>query len=238
MFEELILNRVDGGMQVNSFREYQANPTIELRNQLVEANIGLVKKYANQVSNSFNNVEFDDLVQEGVIALIQCVEKFNPDQKYTFATYAVPHIRGRLYHYVRDKGYTIRPPRKHNDLVNKSRKLQCHKPEDIAAKLGVSVEEWLEAKQSHKPPQQLDQPVGEGDTQLMDMIVDYRNDMYSKVFVSNLLDQLPSHYGQAIYLTYYDELTQKEIGEVMGCSYVTVKRYQKRGMAELVKLVA
>lgn len=239
MFEELILNRVGGGMQVNSFREYRANPTIKLRNQLVEANIGLVKKYANQVSNSFNNVEFDDLVQEGIIALIQCVERFVPDQEYTFATYAVPHIRGRLYHYVRDKGYTIRPPRKYNDLVNKSRKLNYYEPEDIATELGVSVDEWLEAKQSHKPPQQLDRAISDdSNTLLMDIIVDYRNDMYSKVFVSTLLDQLPSHYGRAIYLTYYDELTQKEIGEVMGCSYVTVKRYQKRGMAELVKLVA
>lgn len=232
-----MLSRAGGGMPVNSFKEYNANPTIELRNQLVEANMGLVKKYANQVCNSFNNVEFDDLVQEGVIALIKCINNFDPYKECTFATYAVPHIRGRLYHYVRDKSYTIRPPRKYSDLVNKSRKLNCHKPEDIAAELGVSVEEWLEAKQSHKPPQQLDQPVGEGDTQLMDTISDY-DDLYSKLYLSNLLDQLPTTHRTAIRLTYYDEMTQKEIGEVMGCSHVTVKRYQKKGMIELAKLVA
>lgn len=226
-----------GGMQVSSFNEYQAKPTIELRNQLVEANMGLVKKYANQVCNRFNNIEFIDLVQEGTIALIKCVSKFNPNAGYTFSTYATPHIKGQLYHYVRDNGYTIRPPRKYNDLINKSRKLNCHKPEDIAAELGVSVEEWVEAKQSHKPPQQLDQPVGEGDTQLMDTISDY-DDLYSKLYLSNLLDQLPTTHRTAIRLTYYDEMTQKEIGEVMGCSHVTVKRYQKKGMEELVKLVA
>ena len=237
MFEGRMLSLLGGGMQVNNkFIEYQANPSIELRNQLVEANMGLVKKYANQVSNSFK-VEFDDLVQEGIIALVRCVERFDPYKEYKFSTYAVPHIRGRLYHYVRDKGYTIRPPRKYNDLINKSRKLNCYKSEDIAAELGVSVEEWLEAKQSHKPPQQLDQPVGDGDTQLMDTISDF-SDLYSKVYVSNLLDQLPKNHRIAIKLTYYDELTQKEIGEVMGCSYVTVKRYQKKGMEELVKLVA
>ncbi len=230
-------SQVGGGMQVSSFNEYQAKPTIELRNQLVEANMGLVKKYANQVCNRFNNIEFIDLVQEGTIALIKCVSKFNPNAGYTFSTYATPHIKGQLYHYVRDNGYTIRPPRKYNDLINKSRKLNCHKPEDIAAELGVSVEEWVEAKQSHKPPQQLDQPVGEGDTQLMDTISDY-DDLYSKLYLSNLLDQLPTTHRTAIRLTYYDEMTQKEIGEVMGCSHVTVKRYQKKGMEELVKLVA
>jgi len=230
---------VGGGMQLNRFKEYRDNPTIELRNQLVEQNMGLVKKYANQVCNSFNNVEFDDLVQEGALALVQCVDKFDLSKGCTFSTYAIPHIKGQMYHYIRDKGFTIRPPRSHNDLVNKSRKLRCHQPEEIATELKVSVEEWLEAKQSHKPLQNLDRPISDdSNTRLMDTIIDNSDDMYSRVFVSNLLDQLPSHYGEAIYLTYYDELTQKEIGEVMSCSHVTVKRYQKKGMVELAKLVA
>jgi RNA polymerase sigma-B factor len=227
-------------MQLNNkFKEYRDNPSIKLRNELVEQNMGLVKKYANQVCNSFNNVEFDDLVQEGALALVRCVDKFDLTKGCTFSTYAAPHIKGQMYHYIRDKGFSIRPPRSHNDLINKSRKLRCYKPEEIAVELKVSVEEWLEAKQSHKPPQNLDHTISDdSNTRLMDTIVDDSDDMYSRVFVSNLLDQLPSHYGDVIYLTYYDELTQKEIGEVMGFSPMTVKRYQKKGMAELSKLVA
>ena len=76
------------------FTEYKKNPTIELRNEIVEEHLYmvdiLIRKYLNK------GVEYDDLYQVGALALVQAVERFDPERGFEFSSFATPTILGEL----------------------------------------------------------------------------------------------------------------------------------------------
>ncbi|TAH24969.1 MAG: sigma-70 family RNA polymerase sigma factor, partial [Oscillatoriales cyanobacterium] len=135
-------------------REYQHSGSNEVRNQLVQLNIGLVRKevyhWINQCGESY-----DDLQQVGCIGLIRAIERFDISKGHAFSSFAIPYIRGEIQHYLRDKSPSVRVPRHWLALERKSvaaiKDLQVQfnrKPTDaeVAAVLEVSVAEWQEIK--------------------------------------------------------------------------------------------
>ena len=82
------------------FTEYKKNPTIELRNEIVEEHLYmvdiLIRKYLNK------GVEYDDLYQVGALALVQAVERFDPERGFEFSSFATPTILGEIKKYFRD----------------------------------------------------------------------------------------------------------------------------------------
>lgn len=69
----------------------------------IAANLGLVRKVAYHYAVRSKGVaEYDDLLHEGVIGLAQALERYNPDVA-KLSSYAVPHIRGAILHYLRDR---------------------------------------------------------------------------------------------------------------------------------------
>lgn len=80
------------------------------RDEIIEKNLPLVA-YTLRRYFAPNACEWDDLFQEGCIGLMQAVDRFNPDLGYTFSTYACTRIRGQALNYLRNKTYSIRPPR-------------------------------------------------------------------------------------------------------------------------------
>lgn len=71
----------------------------EQRNQMVLDNMGLVFSVANKLRNS--KAEHEDLIQEGVIALTKCCEKFDPNKGFCFSSYAMLAIRREMIRYIR-----------------------------------------------------------------------------------------------------------------------------------------
>ena len=84
-------------------REYQQSASLELRNQIVQLNIGLVRKEAHQWLNHCTE-NYEDLVQVGCIGLIRAIERFEMSKGHAFSSFATPYIRGEIQHYLRDKG--------------------------------------------------------------------------------------------------------------------------------------
>ena len=86
---------------LDQFIEYKKNPTIELRNKIVEDHLYmvdiLIRKYLNK------GVEYDDLYQVGALALVQAVERFDPSKGFEFSSFATPTILGEIKKYFRDK---------------------------------------------------------------------------------------------------------------------------------------
>lgn len=93
------------------WQKYRENFDIKLRNKLVEMNMSLARKLAHSSHSRNQNVPYEDIEQMAFIALIYCVENFNPDKGYRFSTYAVPVIKGRLMNFIRDKTSIIKVPR-------------------------------------------------------------------------------------------------------------------------------
>jgi len=91
--------------------EYCNTKSVNLRNQIVQQNMGLVFNIAHKMK-SCCTTPFEDLVQIGVTGLIKAVERFDPAKKRKLSSLAVPFINGAILQFVRDKGRLIKVPRK------------------------------------------------------------------------------------------------------------------------------
>ena len=97
------------GNTLELLRQYQVNPSYEVRNHLVNLNIGLVRREAYHWLQQSNET-FEDLMQVGSLGLIRAIERFDLSKGYAFSSFAIPYIRGEIQHYLRDKSTSMRIP--------------------------------------------------------------------------------------------------------------------------------
>lgn len=124
---------------------------IRLRNKIVEENLGLAKKVANQYSRRCKE-SFEDLLNIGTIGLIKAVEYFDPAKEVKFSNLAIPKIRGEILHWLRDKGHLIQVPRKFQEShqqINRVAIKTGKSYEETAIALGYSQEEAIEARSAY-----------------------------------------------------------------------------------------
>src|SRR5215470_7273807 len=130
------------------WRDYRAHPTIELRNQLVEHYLPLVKYNAERIwSRLPEGVDLDDLISAGVFGLMDAIEAFDLERGVKFETYCVPRIRGAMLDELRTMDWVPRLVRSKATRLEEARKaLEAEhgrppRPEEMAQRLGVSLEE-------------------------------------------------------------------------------------------------
>lgn len=171
---------------IEAIRKYQGNQNIETRNQIVEKNLSLVRKYAKRYANIINQKEFseDDLVDYGVLGLIKAIDRFDPDRGFQFSTYATFWIRQSITRALADYGNAIRIPVHMTERINKVRRLESQYLRDygkiddkkICEEMELTQDQLDEVRRIRKTfltMPTLDMPLGEdGDTSLGDMIVD------------------------------------------------------------------
>ncbi len=100
---------------------YQQNKDIALRNEIVMNNMGLVRSVAMSMRNMYIKYgEVDDVVNEGVIALMDAIESYSPDKGAKFETYATIKIRGAVIDYIRRQDWIPRNVRKFARALDKA----------------------------------------------------------------------------------------------------------------------
>lgn len=222
------------------FIKYRDNPSIDLRNKLVEQNYYIAETLSKKFVN--RGVDYDDLLQVASFALIKAVERFNVDAGNKFTTFATPTIIGEIKKYFRDKAYTIRVPRRYyeaypsvkravEELSNTLGKTPTAK--EIAKKAGYTEEEVLEILESSRSYNTLsiNEELDDDGFTRNDVLgndekgyIDVENkDLYLKA-----LDNLSSMERQLVIYRYEKNLSQKEVALKLGVSQMYVSRLERK----------
>jgi RNA polymerase sigma-B factor len=195
----------------------------------------------------------EDLEQVAYAALVRAARDFDPEQADEFLAYAVPTVRGEVKKYFRDHGWTVRPPRRVQELQaavasarSRLEQESGREPElaEIAADIGedlAAVEEAMAAEGCFTPTS-LDRPVGEeASASLGDLLPDEDAGFEAadaRILLEPALRNLGERDRTIVRLRFYEGLTQKEIGERIGVTQMQVSRLISRILRELREDIA
>ena len=217
-----------------------------LLDRVVVINRGVAEAVAGRYRN--RGVSQDDLNQVAYEGLTKAVKRFDPELRNDLLTYAVPTIRGELQRYFRDQGWTVRPPRRAQELqwqVNQVVEALEHDlgreptPAEVSAELGISVEEYRETMAAFGcfQPASLDQPASaDSTTSVGELIADQDGDgeaAEARVTLAPVVRRLPERDRRILYLRFFEDLTQEEIGNDLGVTQMQVSRLLSRILGNL-----
>ncbi|MBS6401393.1 MAG: SigB/SigF/SigG family RNA polymerase sigma factor [Atopobiaceae bacterium] len=230
------------------FRRYKEEGDEEAREQLIVSHVNLVRYIAAKFKN--RGEPLDDLIQVGTIGLIKAIDRFDPSRGLEFTTYATPTIMGEIKRHFRDKGWTIRVPRRLQELSAKvntvtdelTAELQRSPSiDEIAARLGTTPDEVLEAMESSSAYSSV--PLeGQGGTEeddapaVIDRYASVDNDLEAsddRMILEDVISEFPEADQQAIRMRYLDGMTQVEIAKKLGISQVQVSRMLRRALRRI-----
>lgn len=230
------------------FEEYGRTEDRRIRNEIAERHLHLadfyVKKYRNR------GVPDDDLRQVALLAMIRGIDRFDPARGFEFSTFASRTMEGELKRYFRDRTWSVRPPRRiqelHLDVRTAQQELEQQlgripTPKDIATRLEVTVDEVIEAMEASAAHTQvsLDKPMNDDDqasasTELALACSEAGfESVDSEIVVRNLLARLPARERAVIQMRFFDNMTQPEIAERMGVSQSYLSRIIRKTLAGL-----
>ncbi|CAM2068559.1 FliA/WhiG family RNA polymerase sigma factor [Sulfidibacter corallicola] len=225
------------------------------RQHVIEDYIPLVKYLAHRISMKLpNHVEIDDLVNSGIIGLIDAIEKFDPGRGIKFKTYAEFRIRGAIFDGLRSLDWVPRSVRKQKKMVEQSyaqleQQLGRHATdEELCRDLGVGLEEFYKILDNLKGVSlgkfvelnNNDSQGGEGESAIAFIPDRSTDDPYHKFqkhelteILSEAIRRLPDKERYVVSLYYFDELTMKEIGTVLNITESRVSQLHTKSMIRL-----
>jgi RNA polymerase sigma-B factor len=232
------------GSLADDLRAFAKTRDPSLRDAIVVSQMPLVRALARRFANRGEAQE--DLVQAGSIGLVNAVERFDPGLGYAFHAYATSTIVGEMKRYFRDKAWTVRAPRRVQELYLRLGPLideMCqrlgHVPTvaDIASETGAPESDVLEALEArhlyraisidapHASGTALVQQLGGDDAAL--------EQADQRIELARMLALLPERDRLIVRLRFIDDLTQSEIAARVGLSQMHVSRLLVKSLAEM-----
>jgi RNA polymerase sigma factor for flagellar operon FliA len=227
----------------------------DAREQLILNYSPLVKYVAGRVSaNLPQTVDHADLISYGIFGLIDAIEKFQPERGIKFETYAIARIKGAIIDELRAMDWVPRSVRARSRDIERayvaleSRLRRAPTDKEVAAEIGISVQELQDtfAKLSYSSVvsfEDLWTPTGDRDERgpVMAAIRDDSAEDPVQMFeteevrdiLAGAIDRLPEREKTVIALYYYEGLTLKEIGQVLGVTESRVSQLHTKAVLRL-----
>ena len=224
------------------------------REALIMEHMPQIKYIAQRISTKLPaHVELNDLISTGVLGLLDAIEKFDPNRGVKFKTYAELRIKGAILDSLRNLDWAPRSLRKKSKELEKvlhDLEQRLGRPatdKDICDEMNISLEEFYELVDQIKGLNlgSFQELVGHDDDKSGDPLVSYVPDapqmdpffMFHKSEIKGILaeaiDLLPKKERLVISLYYFDELTMKEIGKVLGVNESRVSQLHTKAMLRL-----
>jgi RNA polymerase sigma-B factor len=217
------------------------------REALVERFLPLARQLARRYQRA--GEPLDDLIQVASLGLLKAIERFDPKRETAFSSFAVPTILGELKRHFRDKGWSVRVPRDLQELAVKvdrvgedmSRELgRAPTPAEIGERVGASPEQVLEAREAAGAYRavSLDRPRNEEDDE-GELVDAFGSEDHGYAVaedaatVERLMRVLSEREREVLRLRFEEDLTQSEIGDIVGVSQMHVSRLIRQSIARL-----
>lgn len=208
---------------------------------LVKEYLPLVKKIGlHLVARLPREVELDDLLQVGMMALVQANANYDPAQGASFSTYAGIRIKGAMLDEVRRNDWVPRPVQQNIKRVADALKLlearlgRSVTDKEIAAELGMPLEEYhkLSREFVYSRMTSLEDTADAGESEELDPFAQLE-DAQKRQLLARAILTLPEKEKLMMSLYYVEELNLKEIGEVMGVSESRVSQIHGQALARI-----
>jgi RNA polymerase sigma factor for flagellar operon FliA len=237
------------------WRTYKRTGDRAVRDRLILTYAPLVKYVAGRLGSGLPaHVDEGDLVSYGLLGLIASIERYEPDRDVKFETYAIARIKGSILDELRALDWVPRSVRSRARQIERamseleSKLARAPTDEEIAAKVGISVDELGESltdisRSSIAALDELWTPSGsEGEgVSLIDTIEDTQGPEPQSAFaqterreaVADAITRLPEREKLVITLYYYEDLTLREIGEVLGVTESRISQLHTKAILRL-----
>ena len=225
------------------------------RDKMILANMRLVVSIAKKYAHS--NLDLADLIQDGSMGLMKAVDRFQVERGFKFSTYATWWIRQAISRSISDTSRTIRLPVYIHDMLSAVRKVKRHYANEhgmeadieiISEISGIPASTLKMLELYNADSISIDQPVGDDDSTLVDVVKDTKNptpEEYHKfkvleAYVINVLEELTKRERDIIKMRYgieSDKMTLEEIGKVFGISRERVRQIESKAIKKLKKIM-
>jgi RNA polymerase sigma-B factor len=230
------------------WRRFVRDRDPRIREELVNRNLPFAKRLARRYRGASES--FDDLLQVASLALVNAVDRFDPDRGIPFSAFASPTILGELKRHFRDRAWTVRVPRGLHDRMAQVDKAVSELTEklqrspsigEIAERLELEPTDVLEVLEANhnRRPLSLDRPVG-GEESEEASPADWVGEedknfelVEGRVALDSALPNLDERERLVLRLRFVDDLTQTQIAEQIGHSQMHVSRILRRALARI-----
>ncbi|HET9860611.1 MAG TPA: SigB/SigF/SigG family RNA polymerase sigma factor [Nocardioidaceae bacterium] len=217
-----------------------------LRDEVVVLNMGVARAIAARYRD--RGIGKDDLMQAAYVGLVKAVQGFDPSFERDFLSYAVPTVTGEVKRYFRDYGWTVRPPRRVQELQAQISRASSElsqtlhrspKPSEVAEFLSVDVDSVIEALAADGcfTPASLDVPVGEdGSTSLGELLGEDDADLgraEARILLAPAVRRLAPRDRRILELRFFHGWTQEQIAGDIGVTQMQVSRLLARILSDL-----
>ncbi len=228
--------------------------SFEVRDQIVLDHLPLVKSIAIRVHENLPvHIELDDLIHAGVLGLFDAVQKYDASKNVEFQSYAKHRIKGAILDSLRQLDWASRDMRrrqKQADTVTRefSAKFGRTPTEaEVAEQMGVTPERWrrmamelrnagpvsTSAREDLDRPQDMDFAA---DSEVRPDNICERHQL--RITLDRAIGQLPERYQKVVFLYYTNQMTMKQIGDLLGVNESRISQIHKTALKKMQSTLA